>query len=203
MEGLVRLVAESLERHGFAVPPPRIDWSPWITIDPNLCLTAPCYPGLFVIAEQMVPHTVAANCAAQLVILKVGQTHDIGIEMARLCYHSPLYDRINTGRCLVRFAVVDNDSQRASAFTALLAHSFDNSTDSRFPPIWLPNPSPSAQEFRPNPLWPARPASQLQSIQRPCHPAFERPKMTGRRHENPFPQQPITQNRRKRHNVRS
>ncbi len=133
MEGLVRLVAESLERHGFAVPPPRIDWSPWITIDPNLCLTAPCYPGLFVIAEQMVPHTVSANCAAQLVILKVGQTHDIGIEMARLCYHSPLYDRINTGRCLVRFAVVDNDSQRASAFAALLANSFETSIDGRFP----------------------------------------------------------------------
>jgi hypothetical protein len=133
MEGLVRLVAESLERHGFAVPPPRIDWSPWITIDPNLCLTAPCYPGLFVIAEQMVPHTVSANCAAQFVILKVGQTHDIGIEMARLCYHSPLYDRINTGRCLVRFAVVDNDSQRASAFAALLANSFETSIDGRFP----------------------------------------------------------------------
>ena len=55
MEGLVRLVAESLERHGMAVPPPRVDWSPWTPVDPNLCLTAPCHPGLFVIAEQMVP----------------------------------------------------------------------------------------------------------------------------------------------------
>jgi len=123
MEGLVRLVAESLERHGMAVPPPRVDWSPWTPVDPNLCLTAPCHPGLFVIAEQMVPHTVAANPATELVILKVGQTQDLGIEMARLCYHSPLYDRINTGRCVVRFAVVDSDAQRAAAWSELLTNS--------------------------------------------------------------------------------
>jgi len=123
MEGLVRLVAESLERHGMIVPPPRVDWSPWTPVDPNLCLTAPCHPGLFVIAEQMVPHTVAANPATELVILKVGQTQDLGIEMARLCYHSPLYDRINTGRCVVRFAVVDSDAQRAAAWSELLTNS--------------------------------------------------------------------------------
>jgi len=123
MEGLVRLVAESLERHGMTVPPPRVDWSPWTPVDPNLCLTAPCHPGLFVIAEQMVPHTVAANPATELVILKVGQTQDLGIEMARLCYHSPLYDRINTGRCVVRFAVVDSDAQRAAAWSELLTNS--------------------------------------------------------------------------------
>jgi hypothetical protein len=142
MEGLVRLVAESLERHGITVPPPRIDWSPWITIDPNLCLTAPCYPGLFVIAEQMFPHTVTANSASQLVILKVGQTQDLGIEMARLCYHSPLYDRINTGRCVVRFAAVDSDAQRASAWSDLLTHSLETSID------LAAQPAPLSQEFQ-------------------------------------------------------
>jgi len=152
MEGLVRLVAESLERHGLTVPPPRIDWSPWITVDPNLCLTAPCYPGLFVIAEQMVSHAVAPSSISPLVVLKVGQTHDIGIEMARLCYHSPLYDRINTGRCLVRFAVVDDDSQRASLFAALLANSFPTSTDSRF------HADPAAQPVAINPETQVEPA---------------------------------------------
>jgi hypothetical protein len=129
MEGLVRLVAESLERHGMTVPPPRIDWSPWTPVDPNLCLTAPCHPGLFIIAEQMVPHTVTANPAIELVILKVGQTQDLGIEMARLCYHSALYDRINTGRCVVRFAVVDSDAQRASAWSELLTNSLGTFVD--------------------------------------------------------------------------
>jgi hypothetical protein len=153
MEGLVRLVAESLGRHGITVPPPRIDWSPWITIDPNLCLTAPCYPGVFVVAEQMVPHTISANAAPQLVVLKIGKTEDIGIEMARLCYHSPLYDRINTGRCVVRFAVVDNDAQRASTFADLLAHSLEiTKTDGRFP-VDL-----AAQPIALNPGIPAEPA---------------------------------------------
>jgi len=133
MEGLIRLVAESLERHGMTVPSPRIAWSPWTPVDPNLCLTAPCRPGLFVIAEQMVPHTVAADPAAELVILKVGQTQDLGIEMARLCYHSSLYERINTGRCVVRFAVVDSDAQRGSAWSDLLAHSVEASLGSQFP----------------------------------------------------------------------
>src|SRR5450432_1956832 len=159
MEGLVRLVAESLERHGLTVPPPRIDWSPWITVDPNLCLTAPCYPGLFVIAEQMVSHALAASSINPLVVLKVGQTHDIGIEMARLCYHSPLYDRINTGRCVVRFAVVDNDSQRASTFADLLANSFDPKTDSRI------SVELAAQPIALNPGIPAEPALAISARQ--------------------------------------
>lgn len=150
MEGLVRLVAESLERHGLTVPPPRIDWSPWTPVDPNLCLTAPCHPGLFVIAEQMVPHTVAANPATELVILKVGQTQDLGIEMARLCYHSPLYDRINTGRCVVRFAVVDSDAQRASAWSDLLTNSLETSIGGQFP-VDPTTTDPAARQIPLNP----------------------------------------------------
>jgi hypothetical protein len=123
------------------VPPPRVDWSLWVPIDPNLCLTAPCHPGLFVIAEHLVSHkvprSVSANRAVQLAILKVGQTKDLGVEMARLCYDSPLYDRINAGRCLVRFAVVDDDAQRVSSCAALqqwFTHAFEASTtDSPFP----------------------------------------------------------------------
>jgi len=145
MEGLVRLVAESLERHGMTVPPPRVDWSHWVPMDPNLCLTAPCHPGLFVIAEPLVAHKVprpvssnpTVNPAVQLAILKVGQTKDLGVEMARLCYDSPLYDRINAGRCLVRFAIVDDDARRVSSRAALeqwFTHGFEASTtDSLFP----------------------------------------------------------------------
>jgi hypothetical protein len=144
MEGLVRLVAESLERHGMTVPPPRVDWSHWVPIDPNLCLTAPCHPGLFVIAERLVSHKVprsgSADPAVQLAILKVGQTKDLGIEMARLCYDSPLYDRINAGRCLVRFAVVDDDAQRVSSCAALqqwFTHGFEATTTDSFFPVDL------------------------------------------------------------------
>ena len=137
MEGLVRLVAESLERHGVAVPPPSLEWSPWTPLDPNLCLTAPCRPGLFVIAEPMVLHSISVKTSNQLVVLKAGQTKDLGVEMARLCYDSPLYDRVIAGRCLVRFAVVDDEAQRAllyQAFTLSLASSsVHDSKDSPLP----------------------------------------------------------------------
>ena len=122
MEGLVRLVAASLERHGMTLPPARIDWTAWNLLDSSFCLTAPCHPGLFVIAERVVPHNVsqsAANASAPLLILEVGQTEDLGVEMARRCYHSPLYDRINAGRCFVRFAAVEDEAERASACAAL------------------------------------------------------------------------------------
>ena len=172
MEGLVRLVAESLERHGLTVPPPRIDWSAWTPLDSNLCLTAPCRPGLFVIAEcmlphmvpRMVPHTVAANPSTQLVIsqlaiLKIGQTKDLGVEMARLCCYSSLpdriHDRIKAGRCLVRLAAVDDDVQRASSCAALqqwFTHSLETSTDSRFPVDLAAQQIPLGQNFHAQPV---------------------------------------------------
>jgi hypothetical protein len=136
MEGLVRLVTESLERHGFVVPPAPIEWSPWQILEPNLCLSAPCHPGLFVVAEKMVPHTVAATRALQLVILKINKTQDLGVEMARLCCHSPLHERITSGRCFVRFAVVADDVHRDASCAALqqwFTHTLETSTDSHFP----------------------------------------------------------------------
>jgi len=156
MEGLVRLVSESLERHGLTVPPARINWSAWTPLDPNLCLSAPCHPGLYVIAERMVPHTVSANPTTQLVILKIGQTKDLGVEMARFCYHSPLHDRINAGRCLVRFAVVDEDAQRAASCAALqqwFTHSLETSTDSQLPvDLAAKSVPPSPQNIQAEPV---------------------------------------------------
>lgn len=118
MEGLVRLVAQSLERHGMSVPPERIDWSAWMPLESTLCLTAPSNPGLFVVAESFVPHSMTADSSA-LAILKVGQTKDLGVEIARLCFHSPLRDRIAAGHCLIRFAKVEDDAQAVSACAAL------------------------------------------------------------------------------------
>ena len=135
MEGLVRLVTKSFERHGLAVPPARIDWSTWTVLHPALCLTAPCEPGLFVIAERLMPHAVPNNVpqavshtaqldavlnpSAPLIVLEVGQTNDLGVEMARRCSQSAFSDRVNSGRCLVRFAAIEDADHRASACAAL------------------------------------------------------------------------------------
>jgi hypothetical protein len=136
MEGLVRLVAESLERHGMHMPPERIEWSAWMQLESRLCLSAPSQPGLFVIAERVFSHGLAPNApngqarlddpladdplAVPLVVLKIGQAKDLGFEMGRLCSpYSPLYARVATGRCMVRFAAIDDAAQGTAAHTAL------------------------------------------------------------------------------------
>jgi len=149
MEGLVRLVTQSLERHGLTVPPARIDWSPWLRLESSLSLTAPSNPGVFVVAEAVTTHNVlppSEELAAELpknkaqgvsrgeaihaipegrktqpplAVLNIGHTNDLGVEISRLCFHSPFRDRIALNRCLIRFAAVDDESQRLSASAAL------------------------------------------------------------------------------------
>ena len=117
MEGLVRLVTESLERHGLVTPPPRLDWSPWTPLDFSLSLTAPSGSGVFLVAERVVPHGLAANGPAEphFAVIHEGQAHDLGFEMGLLCSpHSPLRDRIATGSCWVRFAATSEPDQSDS-----------------------------------------------------------------------------------------
>ncbi len=165
MEGLVRLVAESLERHGMHVPPSRIEWSAWVQFESSLCLSAPSQPGLFVVAERVVPHGVASNALphgeshAILAVLKIGQAKDLGFEMGRLCSpYNPLHARVSTGRCMVRFAAVEDAVQRTAAHAALQqwftnsgsTTNMETSTDAEFPsdlaavPV-SPNQQPETQ----------------------------------------------------------
>ena len=159
MEGLVRLVAESLERHGLTVPPARIDWSDWTPLESALSLQAPSNPGIFVVAESLPQHNLTQPEARQsldgrkadaLGVLKIGHTNDLGVEIARLCFHSPLRDRIAAGNCLIRFAAVNDDAQRVSSCAALqqwFTHSI-----SHFPTEVIPAHSAKPQPDSPAPL---------------------------------------------------
>src|SRR5258708_33350675 len=56
MEGLTRLVAESLARHGFDRPVDyrRLNWSRWFRCEsPHSLLFVPSKPGVFAIAEEI------------------------------------------------------------------------------------------------------------------------------------------------------
>ena len=107
MEGLVRLVAESLARHGMNVSPAPVEWSDWTKLESSLCLTAPSHPGLYSVAERVVDHKLAPEGlqAPHFAIFHEGRTQDLGFEMGRLCSpYSLLRDRIAKGDCWVRFA---------------------------------------------------------------------------------------------------
>ena len=109
MEGLVRLVAESLARHGMNLPPARVEWSDWKQLESSLCLSAPSYPGLYAVAERVVEHNVAPEGlqVPRFAIFHEGHTQDLGFEMGRLCSpYSLLRDRIANRDCWVRFAAM-------------------------------------------------------------------------------------------------
>jgi len=109
MEGLVRLVAESLARHGVNFTPARPQWSDWKKLEPSLCLAAPSHAGLFVLAERVLPHRLAPtvdNAQAHYAVFHEGRSNDLGFEMGRLCSpYSPLRSRIVKGDCWVRYTV--------------------------------------------------------------------------------------------------
>jgi hypothetical protein len=144
MEGLTRLVAESLARHGFDRPVDyrRLNWSRWFRCEsPHSLLFVPSKPGVFAIAEE-----VAAMCGASeprsrnpersegspafssepspekrmLAVLQFGEAEDIAFVLDRtLTRQNPLRDRMAAGRCFVRFVVIEDATQRHSICTAL------------------------------------------------------------------------------------
>src|ERR1700675_3338240 len=66
MEGLTRLVTESLVRHGFDRPLDyrRLHWSRWFRCESvHSLLFVPSKPGVFALAEEISPTNVAADAA--------------------------------------------------------------------------------------------------------------------------------------------
>jgi hypothetical protein len=144
MEGLTRLVAESLARHGFDRPVDyrRLNWSRWFRCEsPHSLLFVPSKPGIFAIAEE-----IAALCGASeprsrnpelsegspafsselspekrmLAVLQFGEAEDIAFVLDRtLTRQNPLRERMAAGRCFVRFVVIEDAIQRRSICAAL------------------------------------------------------------------------------------
>lgn len=137
MEGLARLVAESMARLGIEpqVDHRRLQWSRWSRLESSfdLCLV-PSRPGLFAIAEEIVApgELPVGGGKRMLAVLEVRETGDLGVGMSRLfAPASLLRERISDGRVFVRFTVIEDDSQRTSALASLqrwLAQSTETAT---------------------------------------------------------------------------
>jgi len=172
MEGLTRLVTESLARHGFDRPVDyrRLNWSRWFRCEsPHSLLFVPSKPGVFAIAEEImdIPARTAADARPErssegfsdsdsrvdegktrgghdfsraingslmnaalaaevprtrrmLAVLQFGEAEDIAFVLDRtLTRQNPLRDRMASGRCFVRFVVIEDATQRRSICTAL------------------------------------------------------------------------------------
>jgi hypothetical protein len=137
MEGLARLVAESMARLGLepAVDHRRLQWSPWFRCESSFdLLLIPAKPGLFAVGEEILApgELPVASGKRMLAIIEVTEADDLGIAMGRLFSPtSPLRERIATGRMFARYTVIEDDLQRQSAHAALqrwLAQSAETAT---------------------------------------------------------------------------
>jgi hypothetical protein len=156
MEGLTRLVAESLARHGFDRPVDyrRLHWSRWFHCEStHSLLCVPSKPGVFALAEEIVapgvsesdathreghdfsraasaPRSNAASAAEvspgvlqgkrMLAVVQFGEDEDMAFVLDRMfALQNPMRARLASGRCFVRFVVIEDAAHRRSIAGAL------------------------------------------------------------------------------------
>ena len=123
MEGLTRLVEESMARHGFEPPVDhrRLQWSRWFRCETSFdLLLVPSKPGLFALGEEIItPGEMTGGGKRMLAVLEIAQADDLPIAMSRLFTPaSPLKDQIDNERVFARYTVIDDEADRHSAHEA-------------------------------------------------------------------------------------
>ena len=145
MEGLTRLVSESLARHGFDRPLDyrHLRWSRWFRCESHhSLLVVPSKPGVFALAEEImdfaepvwdrVSDPVRPSEARQdlvgstpaprrmLAVTQFFEDDDMAFVLDRmLSRQNPMAARLASGRYFVRFVVIEDQTQRRSICNAL------------------------------------------------------------------------------------
>ena len=125
MEGLARLVTESLARHNFepSFDHQRIAWSKWFRCESNFSvLLAPSQPGIFALGEELIApgELSAAGGKRMLALFQISEADDLGMALGHLFLPgSPVRERFANGRCFARYAIIEDANQRHSACAAL------------------------------------------------------------------------------------
>jgi hypothetical protein len=121
MEGLERLVSESFARHSVetAFNHRRLQWSPWFRcVDSVSLVRLSSKPGLFALADEVVP--LEAGGKRMLAVFRISEADDLGMALGRLFLpRNPERKRLAGGPCFVRFAVIEDATQRHAALSAL------------------------------------------------------------------------------------
>jgi hypothetical protein len=118
MESISQLVSESLARNGMkpGFDHLRLEWSRWVRCESSFSvLLAPAKPGIFALGEEMI--SPADGSKRMLALFQVSETDDLGMTLGRLFLPgNPLGERLATGRCFTRYAVIEDRDQRATAY---------------------------------------------------------------------------------------
>lgn len=122
MEGLTHLVAQSLKRHNFepALDHRRLQWSRWFRCESSFdLLLVPSKPGLFAMGEEvMAPGEMGEK--RLLALFQVTESDDLGMTLGRLFLPgNPARERFSSGKCYVRYVIIEDAAQRKTAHDAL------------------------------------------------------------------------------------
>jgi len=124
MVGLSELVSDSLARHGVDTPldPRRLRWSNWMRCESCLSFVGvPDKGGVFALAEELLgPGNISgADGKRVLAVYRISETDQLGLTMGRLFLpRGPEAERLATGRCFARYAIIEDAAQRRAAHAA-------------------------------------------------------------------------------------
>jgi hypothetical protein len=101
-------------------------WSRWSRCESSFSLAlTPRQPGVFAIAEEIIagesgPAFAATGSRRMLAILEIATAEDLSRTLSQLfASTSVLRDRLLSGRCYIRYAVVPDPAERAAVAAAL------------------------------------------------------------------------------------
>src|SRR5437764_4857012 len=118
MEGISQLVSDSLARNGIqpSVDHLRLEWSRWFRCDSSFSvLLAPAKPGIFALSDEIV--STADDSKRMLALFHIVDTDDLGMALGRLFLPgNPLREKLESGKCFVRYAVIEDSTERSAAF---------------------------------------------------------------------------------------
>ena len=96
-------------------------WSPWSRLQSSFSLAlTPREPGVFALAEQVIADGGSAPLGNRrmLALFQVGAADDVAHVLGRL-FASDLRDRLESGDCFVRYALIPDRTRRDAVATAL------------------------------------------------------------------------------------
>ena len=118
MESISQLVGDSLARHGIepSLDHLRLEWSRWFRCESSFSvLLAPAKAGIFALGEEVV--SPGRDTKRILAVFEVKETGDIGMALGRLFLPgNPLREKLESGKCFARYAVIENAQERAGAY---------------------------------------------------------------------------------------
>jgi hypothetical protein len=119
MESLTHLVAESLARNGYetSLDHRRLEWSNWLRCESSFSvLLAPSKPGVFALGEEI----MAPGGKRMLALFRIAEAEDLGMSLGRLFLSgNSEREKLSAGNCFVRYAVIEDATQRQAAHAAL------------------------------------------------------------------------------------